>query len=454
MRCLVGMTFVRKRLHQSSGCSQQVGAVVQLQHGERTLRLLGQPGQAGQAFALVGIVEKRFECAFHLFQILPDLLGHMHQHVALGFALGRGLNHGIGKLAAINQCLQTRPLIFRTNGVIGMQHIFLAHSVLHEQQCGSHFQIHLFTCFFVASGRTACRGRQGIQQGQQATLGKSLCLRMHPLQQGLKLLQLFGISFHIGEPAIARSLQAGLKRLQHRAHARQRFRIEHAAARQVAVQTKSLAYISGITIDRLTFCNKEQRIAQETLGNLRRAFHQATHLQVDPRKQLLDVKISLDAMRNQTLDKPDACPPECTRCLRRCDLFDADQRIAHAAKALLGLGIAQKSQQAALELAACSLDRGSQGLLRQCLVDSLALDPRAQIRKKQLPFKYPFGTLQFAQTLVKGEQGQFTAAPSIRHIPDPSLQSFQRIAQGTQHFVTRRQPVLIDVGQTGFQRAG
>ena len=274
------------------------------------MRLLRQQRQTGQRFAFAGVAEEGIQRFLHLLQILPDLLRHMHQHVALGFALAGGCHDAGRHFAAFDQGIQTSLLALRAHRKIGVQEVFLIDGILHEQQRGSDFQIHLLVRLAVAPGSGKGRRRQFIQQGHQAAVFEHLRLRLHAPQLALELLQLSGIAFHVGMPAVACSPQAGLQGIQHRAHARQRFGVQHAAARQVAVETEGRANFRSAAIQALAFGHEEQRIAQQAFGDLRRAFHQPAHLQVDASEQLLDVEIGFNAARNQTIDKADAGPPE------------------------------------------------------------------------------------------------------------------------------------------------
>ena len=180
-------------------------------------------------------------------------------------------------------------------------------------------------------------------------------------------------------PDIARIFEPALECGEYRAHSGQCLGIEQALAGQILIEREGGPHLSSATLQRLAFGDKKERITQQTLCYLRRAFHQTTHLQVDTREQLLDMKVRFDALRNETVDETHARPPEGLRRLGGSHFFNFGQRLTHLRKPLRRTLSAQECQQAALERTPHGSDMRRQRIAGLFSNTRHALYARAQI---------------------------------------------------------------------------
>ena len=450
----VGKSVLREAAGKFGGRPEQACGIRLLQHGERALCLLGQRGQVGQTVAGEAVAEEGVECFFHLLEVLPHFLRHVDEHVALGLAHAGGFHFGGRQVAALDEREQARTLVGGAGSEIIVQHVFALHGVLDEEQCGSHFEVGLLARGILALAADVGSCTEGVEQGGQAAFGKHRHLRLHVRKLVLELCELVCLAFDRAMPAVARSLETVLQGVEHRPHPCEGFGIEQAPAGEVTVEPEGVAHFGGAAIEGFALGDEEQRVAQQALGHLGRAFHQATHLQVDAGKQLLHVEIGFHTVRDQAVDETDRGPPEGLCRLRGRDAFNCHQRFPHLDQTLFGPGVAEKRQQATLENRAGGFHFGCQRFLAQFVRCGLAGTAHAQVREEQLAFEDAFRALQFTQVPVERKQREFATAAPIGQILDPALQAFDGVAQGAQQGVIGREAVFVDVGEAAFECAG
>ena len=177
--------------------------------------LLREAGEFGQTFTGVGVAEERIECFFHLLQVLPHFLGHVDEHVALGFARAGRFDFRSGQVAPLDQRQQACALVGGAHGEIVVQYVFAFYGVLDEQQCGGHFKIGLFMLAAQAGSSTQC-----VEQFGQTAFGEQGHLRLHVGELVPELRQLARLAFDGAVPAVARSLQAMEQGVEHWPHLR------------------------------------------------------------------------------------------------------------------------------------------------------------------------------------------------------------------------------------------
>ena len=346
------------RLADSQRRHRTVGA----QDRQRAQHLAHLAVQRRQVAAPPGVAKKAVQRGLDGRQVALDLDHHLRHQQALlraarHFIEQRNRSH-VGGLAR-ETGLQARPHGHHLLRKLGREMREVLGCVFGQQQGGRGFERDRFGDLAGVFGDPHGHRRDRVDQQRQIVVAE----RGHPVAQLRGLVaearQLMRMARRKTVPLVpcdrenlAHGAQVGLLRPG--------VPLGRFFGRQRVVERVQAADFQQVRALHPASSDEIQGIAQQALGNVLRAFHQALHLQVDARAQALRIKAAARAQCDQGLDETDGDPPERPVLRQRLGTLDRAHRLGHFAQGgVVGL-IAQPAQQTGLKATALAQHIGAQ----------------------------------------------------------------------------------------------
>ena len=305
-----------------------------------------------QIAALRRIAEELVEDVFGLVEVGLDFLGDLGQDQ---FFLS-----GVRELVEQIHLRNTRGVEHRVDGGLQAHRLGVAlalelgaemrevvDGVLREQQGSRHFQLQGFVLAGVGgAGQALGHGLDDAGEGLQGAVGQA-CAALEQGQGGvLEGSQAFRAARAVAHPMVLGARQAVLQIVQ--MGQMRRCQVAAGLGWQITFQLEQVAYFRATATGAAVLSDVEEHVAEQALGELARAFHQAAHLQVNAAAQALEPEIAGGAIAAQQFHEAGGGPPEGILGRSGGKLFDRAHGLVHLHQSGSRFVVLQELQQAFL----------------------------------------------------------------------------------------------------------